>query len=176
MPTRRHKFYTGARGCLAMFPAGFFLGSLTVTISCMFYFRPRIKDDRMAMAMRRHRQADVVRPQVVSCLVGRGAVSAPPPYRLGWNCLLSDQGALARTWHRDRLYRRGVPSIHIAKSDECLMMRQYRTWTLLGLLVLAPAKGQTPDTMPRVRVLFGYGAKTCKKRAVTPPHASRSMS
>jgi hypothetical protein len=115
--------------------------------------------------MGRHRQADVVRSKVVSCLVGRGAVSAPPPYRVGWNGLLSDQDASARTWHRDRLYRRGgVPSIHIAKSDECLMMRQYRTWTLLALLALAPAKGQTPDTTPRVRGFFSYGLETCKKR------------
>jgi hypothetical protein len=78
---------------------------------------------------------------------------------------LSDQDASARTWHCDRLYRRGgVPSVHIAESDEGLMMRQYRTWTLLALLVLAPAKGQTPDATPRVQGLFRYGPETCKKR------------
>jgi hypothetical protein len=43
-------------------------------------------------------------------------------------------------------------------------MRQYRTWTLLALLVLTPAKGQTPDAAPRVQGLFRYGPETCKKR------------
>jgi hypothetical protein len=60
--------------------------------------------------------------------------------------------------------RGGVPSVHIAESDEGLMMLQYRTWTLLALLVLTLAKGQTPDATPRVQGLFRYGPETCKKR------------
>jgi hypothetical protein len=43
-------------------------------------------------------------------------------------------------------------------------VRRCGTGILLALLVLTPAKGQTPDAEPRVRGFFGFGPETCKKR------------
>jgi hypothetical protein len=43
-------------------------------------------------------------------------------------------------------------------------VRRYGTGILLALLVLTPAKGQTPDAAPRVQGLFRFGPETCKKR------------